>query len=165
MSEDVVAGPRVTRVEGRFEPHRRYQSEAHAEIVGPGSLAVTDEGLHVVAEWNPVLRRFFSALLGGSLAVGLDVALTAWTGRWWLGLLAGAAAIAATWVVVRRTAYRRPYERVVPWAEVSRPGVSEDALVFEVKRPQRGVVRFTVPGWGLVELRPLAQEIKRRARR
>lgn len=165
MIEDVVAGPRVTRVEGRFEPQRRFQSELHAEIVGPGSLTVTDEGLHVVAEWDPALRRFFSALLGGTLAVGLGVALDAWTGRWWLGLVAGVAAVAATWVVVRRTGSRRPYERVVPWAEVSRPGVSEDALVFDVKRPRAGVVRFTVPGWGLVELRPLAQELKRRARR
>jgi len=164
MNDPVDPAPAPTHLQGRFERMQRFQTEPYAEIVGEGSLTLADDGLHLSAEWEPTTRRVLVVLLALTLGVTAVVALCLaldWSNFLPFGVvLAAVPAIGLPWVLIRR----RPYARVIPWEEVARPGISNDQIIFEVKKPNAGAVRFSMVGYGLAELRPLAQEIKRRSR-
>lgn len=138
--------------------------EPHAELVGPGSLTPTDDGLRVTARWHPRSRRMAFVLLGVVLAcLAAAMLLVAAPGAG--GAAMGAVALGAfvPTVALSRWHYAdRPIDVVMPWSEVARPGVSEDALVFEVRKPTTGTVRFTMPGKGLRELRAYAKALQER---
>jgi hypothetical protein len=158
---------RATHLNGRFELRAWPDVEPTAGIVGEGSLTLTDDGVHVSAHWDPSSRRVIVGLLGALGVTALIGVLAVCAPPGWATALAlgevvglvGSVALAA------RVGRRRPYARLIPWSEVSRAGLSQGQIVFEVQAPQRGVVRFSVPGWGMSELKPYAQEIARASRR
>jgi len=156
MDEEAAGGA----IAGNFAGADPWAGDPHSELVGAGSLEVTASGLRVRARWRPARRRGW-ALLGVVSAMGVGGALAASAGPVALGvaLLAPVAAGAAAW---RRWCREVPYERVIPWEEVGAPSVSDGAVVFSVFEPRRGLARFRVPGYGIKELRPVAQAIKAR---
>lgn len=150
-------------IRGQFLGEASF-GEPSATLFGPGTLEVTDAGLHLVAQHSQFTRRAWTivgaltvATMGGAT---LGATVGAMAGWGFVALCAVASVLA--W---RRWCGAALYDRVVPWSEVERAGVSDGALAFGVQTPRRGVVRFRVPGYGLKELRPIAQELTRRGRR
>jgi hypothetical protein len=150
-------------IRGRFLGEVAF-GEPSATLFGPGTLEVTDAGLHLVAQHTQFARRAWTIVASLTVAtmggVGLGAAVGA-ASAWGFVALCAAAAV----LVWRRWCRAAPYDRVVPWSEVERAGVSDGALMFGLQSPRRGAARFQVPGYGLRELRPLAQELTRRGRR
>lgn len=153
--------PAVLR--GEFVRQNNW-GEPSATLFGEGSIAASEEGLHIVARHNQSKRRVRIVMLtifcvcigGGAVCAGVG-ALP--------GVLTMLACVAAAVVAVRLWCQPVAFDRVVPWSEVDRPGVSDSMLVFGLRDPYPGIARFRVPGWGLKELRPVAQTLTRRGRR
>jgi hypothetical protein len=138
--------------------------EPSATLFGEGSITATDEGLHLVAMHNQAKRRVRIVLLTlVAVCVG-GGAVCAYFGAV-PGVLTMLACGVAAVVAVRLWCQPVRFDQVVPWSEVDRPGVSDSMLVFGLKNPYPGIARFRVPGWGLKELRPVAQTLTRRGRR
>lgn len=135
---------------GSRRPRAVLTHERPTELEGPGTLEPTDEGLRVVATWRPRSQRLATTLLGGLLGfVSLTVGLMAeGSNTRWVGVSL-AAALTLGGVALGRWLFRdRAVDLRMPWSEVVRPGVSEDALSFEVRKPSAGTVRFAMPGRG-----------------
>lgn len=148
---------------GTFDRSFWIHEQPLLDLVGPGTLTVTDDGLQISATFSPLRRRQRLYLLS-LLAFVLAASVLA-------GLGAPAAAVVPVLLLVAaggpalavRSTRSRPFAQLIPWGQLRRPGISDGALCFEVHGPIKGLARFRVPGAGLRELQPIARELVRRS--
>ncbi|MFO0630325.1 MAG: hypothetical protein U0325_32515 [Polyangiales bacterium] len=146
-------------LEGLFSPPTAFADQATAGFSGPGSLVITPSGLRLRSRWTPVAARglvavggALSGLLLGGVLLSADLVAA--------GLVGFTAPLVGAAFYVRRRLAPRDFDAVVSWDAVGKPGVSQGALVFELRGEPAGMVRFIAAGADFAEMRRFAQAIK-----
>lgn len=149
-------------LEGTFSPPTAFAEQSSAGFSGAGVLTITPGGLHLRGRWTPVSQRGMVAVAGtlsglivGGVLLSADLAAAAL-----FGLVAPLASAA---LYVRRRLGPRDFDAVVAWDAVGRPGVSQGALLFELRGSPAGTVRFVAAGADFATLRRVAQAMRRAA--